>query len=317
MKKNFILALIVTLLSISVISAEATTQRPVKRKTTTTRKAPKPATVYALFDQIIPFDGKVPTVEDFGYKKSDKIKTVIENGIDDEAIGFSEIRLDFDPEGRLILSENNPDDAYSPTRFNITYQDNGKVESITYTYQPAVQDSYYTPLIKCVYTYNWDGDKVDEITETITVDEGINYKGQPTHLKMKYDTNGNLASATCKENPKVSFQFDNNGRLIKKGTYSCDYKNYIDQGYNPTSLDKLFTAVNKKKAPLKWSFYTQPDQYSSVEDLNRGNSFLYGMNYIDESSKPIYKYDQKNNWTSATIFYDGGKSVITRDITYY
>lgn len=266
---------------------------------------------YAIFN-VIPFEGKVPTIETYGLNKSEGIKRIEQKGYHDEYIGFTDYTLEFDKEGRLVLWESQPDDWYYPERLIFTYNDNGEVASIDYYSLEGAQDSMYMPLVECIYKYKWEDGKVKEITETIKVDEGINYQGKPSHLDLSYDENGNLTSAVCRENPKVFYKIDNRNKIIKRGYYACDYRKMQMYEGTPSSKDEFFSIVNKKKIPLKWEYRIEPVDYETV--VNRFNSIA---DWEDLSSYPGYTYDSRGNWSKRMYSDEDGTTTYERTITYY
>lgn len=305
-----------------IVNVDAKTSKKSKTTTSSAKKTVPSTGNYALFhDGFIPFDGVLPTVQDFGLKGA--VKTFSEYVIDYDAIGYSNVNMKFDKNGRLTFQESSYDDAYGPERYEITYGDDDRVKNIIHTYQPTTQDGT-TPLIKAVYDYTWENGKVKEISETLTIDGGINYSGKTTHLIMQYDQNGNLIAANCKENPKVYFKYDGKNRLLESHGYDVSYKNYIENG---SRLDSFFTDVNKKKAALKWDSYNLPDQYISVEEMNSHSGKLLtgvlntiptpGDPNFSVTEPPYYTYDGIGNWISAIVSYDGGETEYKRHITYY
>lgn len=261
----------------------------------------------------IPFNGEIPNVESFGFKKSDGIKRVEQIAYSNEYIGFGAYTLEFDKDGRLVLYESIGDDWYHPERYIFTYNDEGKLSTLNYLYIDGAQDNIYSPFINEFYEYKWSGDKLVEISEKLLIDQGINYNGQPTRLVLSYNDKGDLISAICKENPKIYFKFDLNNQVISCGDYSPNYKNQLYYNSSPTGFDSLFYKVNKKKVPLNWFYSTYTTSFKEIQPE------FYVENWNDYNfKKPIISNDSKGNWIKVINKDDEGiETVFERSISYY
>lgn len=314
MKKLIIITAILLLVGSLCSTTEAATKKKTAKKSTTASKSTTPAATYALFTNALPLTGVVPTVESFGFKKSDKVKSLKESVDDENSIGFADYTLVFDENGRLILREVDEYDAYAPSRYKLTYDDQGNLSTLTAISQPAVTDNFYTPLVQRDYVYTWTDGKVSEISETITIDQGVNYKGDPTHLDFNYDDNGILVSAICRENPKVFFKCNIKGKIIETGGYDCGYKKPAHSGPSAPKLDNLFSIVNNKQAALEWDYLSYPVFRDEYEETNYPNILFFTNPVVDEVE---FEYDSKGNWIKAIEDYYGGQTIYNREINYY
>lgn len=265
---------------------------------------------YAMFN-LIPYDGIVPTAADFGLKGN--VKKVAERS-DNLFPGYINYNLQFDPQGRLVLKENfdADDDTYSPQRYEFTYSEDGRLASIVYTYQ-AITNTPPTALVKATYDYNWDGSKLSGITETLSIDNGLNYQGKPTHLNLSYDGNGRLASANCSEVSRVKITFNPDGTIASQSRSDCEYETKTTS--RGEKVDDLFTLVNlTDKRPLKWFSAYYPVEFADSYDY-QGPRTIKGVNKL--SSSATFETDAKGNWTKAVSQDSGLEEVFIREIEYY
>lgn len=267
------------------------------------------AQTYANF-QGIALDGNVFTAADFGLDPASNPKSAVITKQYEDFMGRGYDKdvqtVEFDNQGRLT-SFSFDRASYSPLRVEYTYNPEGKVATAKVMEQLVTMVSKPTPLVTKEYTYTWNGDKVSSISETIYVDNGLNYKGNSTQLNLTYGAGGKLASAVCKETPRVKFNFDTNGKKTDGRSFQCDgYNNGYPYDSDFDKLDEVFRMVNlSKKLPLHWS------------NMDDDPTLVYGAPFeVDLSGAEVEK-DSNGNWISAK--FSGGEfpDIYTREIVYF
>lgn len=264
--------------------------------------------VYANY-QGIPIDGTVFTVADFGlnpdsHPKSAKITKQYEDfmgrGYDKDIQ-----TVEFDDNGRLT-SFTYDGATYAPLRVVYTYGPDGNLSEMDVFEQLVTMVDNPTPLVNKHYTYNWDNGKVSYITETINVDKGLNYKGNPTQLNVTYGANGKVSSAVCKQSPRVKFNFDSNGKKTDGRSFQCDgYNNGYPYGSDYDKMDDVFRKVNlTRNIPLHWS------------NMDDDPNLIYGKPFEFDINSAAVTRDDKGNWTEAK--FSGGEfpDIYTMEIVY-
>lgn len=274
------------------------------------------ANPYAIFNYAT-FDGKTFTQKDFDLNTDKRVKKLVVTELDE--VFDNTVTYFFDENQRLIKVD---DEAYfscyAPSRTQIIYDENGRLDKEIYTYLEDLCDSGITPYVECCYTYDWKGDKLESILERIKIDNGLNYVGEPTHLKIVYSPEGKPAEAICVENPNVKFIFNKKGDVINRSYYRVNYPMDSDW-YTPEDglqLDDLFwRGVNfDKKMPLEWEI----EKYDSDE-----NGGADDYNSIPKKNLTYGPKDKYGNWTRKIekFTYPGYDEIreteTTREIEYY
>lgn len=308
MKKELILFAGISLLISLPFPSEAGNSQAVS--STSARKQSSP---YAIFHNV-PFSQEELDISSIfpSLESADKVQQ-IEMSYQEENWGDdASLLLKFNEDGKLYFIE----EFYfglGGERSKYFYDEEGRLSGMQLNWSPPSQDSPM-PFIKASYNYTWEGGRISEIEETLTVDNGNNYIGKPTHLQLSYNSDGKLIKAVCKENPKINFKFDSNGKMTSHSVYNIYY---AEEAWDKYDYEKdlkstdAYTDYIAKPVGLSWDYYqlTHPDA-----NVSRYNRFQPDKN-------ASYILDSEGNWTRARWYgpmeYDGdGYITITRSIEY-
>lgn len=311
---------------------EVSAQYKITRKSTTTQtnKKPKAKTTHnskarksqvpirAIFNLwAIPINNRYLNVKELfpDLKNIENIREVIVKSSNCDVEDMN-ITMRFDDRGNLIFKEKPYCFSLGGERVTYKYDINNKLISVKLIYQSEYQDGPI-PLISANYNYTWKEGRVIEIEETLEVDEGINYKGKPTHMKFIYDSKGRLHKAVCQEDSKIFFTFDYGDNSATMRTYSLLYNIEDWSNIKPSDMKKGngFTEYFAKKLPLKWIY--GPTTF----DYTINSPWKEEVEDFTPPSNASFTFDKFGNWTKARWngpcnFEDYGENTTTRIITY-
>lgn len=286
--------------------SNSNTSQPAKSKVTA--KAPakaKPQALYANFWGI-PYDGKVPRIEDFYSDNKGLYSVVPGSKIKDLGIKarggtmYTADNFKFDSEGKLIHYEWETNANGGKVSIDFVYED-GRLAKLIWN-ESDIYDNYYEPLVNKVYEYKWDGNKVTQIAESLSVDNGINYVGNPMHMDLYYYDDDHLMRGLCREKPEVKVEFDYNGNVLEQKAHVSNYTQDLSE-------DKR----HKVKSTLAWELIEQPN-HRFMNPLSQTFKELMDPWHDDGNFK--WEYDKKGNWIKSTNVEDFLLSD-ERTITYY